>query len=231
MTMSEQQDQPAAEPPQTGGDADLKPPPAEARPRERSSAKPWLIGCGIGCAVLLLIAVVGAVMLAMGGVALYREVSEEVGQTFEEARPNALDAARETVDSLAAEGEIGAEHEQAYRELLEIADDESVSGTGAIVALTPILMPEDSQRGPGNLAEARAIAEFVEGHRDLGMFGLAQLPPEHQSVMARFQRVLEAHAPGHDFEFQGQAPGAEQKPVPPSEAGPQPAPVEAPNGG
>ena len=162
------------------GQAPPGPPPYE--PPQRRGVNPWLLGCGVGCGALVLVAVVAVAILYF---LVWPRFMSEVG-----------DIARQEVqrqyDRFKDDGRVPGEHEALYDELVEIGASEEASGSAAVAVLTVMMATlEDGEVSEDELAMLTSIRDILVEDPSIGFLEMLQIMAEHPELENQFQEQFE----------------------------------------
>ena len=150
---------------------------AEETPKKKTN---WLLGCGIGCGVLIVLAVVVGVAIVLL------------------ARKGMETASREMAENLASEyaqlkntGKVPEQHAALFDEIVQIAQSSGASLYARTLCLAVVLGAlDDGAVNESELKVAQDLLALLRGNPDLGMFQMStfmQNHPQFQQTFGQYQ--------------------------------------------
>lgn len=149
---------------------------AAAPAAQKSGAAKWIIGCGLGCFVLILIAV--AAVVGMGYFAI------KVGS--EQIKPELTKA----YSALKAEGKVPQEHQLLFDELVGLATQPDASFMAAAIGFgVSMEVLKDGQVTADELKQLTDVTELLRQNPDLGFVAAGKFFETHPQLQEVFQRI------------------------------------------
>ncbi len=163
--------EPVAPPP---GAAPYPPPPPP-----KSSGLKWLIGCGIGCFIILILL---GVIMAAGGYFLARQFPElkatmasQLSQQYEQAK---------------TAGEVPAEHIPTFDAIVNAVQQEETSFMGAVIGMAAVMGSiQDSTVSAEEAEAAQATLELLQTNPDVGLMEGGQFVESHPVLQQKVQEL------------------------------------------
>lgn len=141
----------------------------------------WLMGCGIGCAILVL-----GVAVAVAGIGWfgYRLVGTAKGEVVKEFRAN--------YDKLIEDGKVPEEYRPMLDHIVEIAEREDSSFWAATIGMTAVM--SSLEDGVVSEKEAHLLTElrdFLSNNPGVGFIGLGKFLSAHPELQEDFDAAQE----------------------------------------
>jgi len=144
-----------------------------------SGKKTWIKACGIGCAVLVVIGIAGAVGVYLLAQKAMDAGAEAIAMQLEESYA----AAKEN-------GKVPEEHVALFDEIVEIATQDGaslwVTMTGTSAVLTSL---EDGQVDEEETALATAIRDFIKANPSAGLAEFNAFAEQHPELQQKLQNI------------------------------------------
>ncbi len=136
----------------------------------------WLVGCGIGCAVVVVVGIIGIV--ALGGLSYFM-----FDKVMQEGKIELVKELNREYQKLNDEGKIPEEHRPVLDELVALAKGDEVSA----MAIGMCVMTIDTAFQDGEISEDEAQAfvlyrDFLKENPDAGMMAVATFLSEHPEL-------------------------------------------------
>jgi hypothetical protein len=165
-----------------------------------SNTMKWVLGCGLGCLVLVIVCVV---LVAGGGYFAFTKGTAALGELMAQGLKTKYDA-------LKAEGAIPAERVAAYDEMVQIGQAKTTSPWATIMIAGAILGPlDDKQVSAEEAAQVQTVFDFVKSNPDCSVMEYGQFVEQHPELQGIMQKA--------QMEMQGMQPPAGMPPVPMNE--------------
>jgi predicted negative regulator of RcsB-dependent stress response len=146
---------------------------------QESGKKTWIKACGIGCLVLVVLGIAGAI-----GVYLLAQKAMEAGA---EAVAMQLE---ESYGTAKENGKVPEEHVALFDEIVEIATRDGaslwVAMTGTSAVLTAL---EDGEVDEEEVEMATAIRDFIKANPNAGLKEFTAFAEEHPELQERLQSI------------------------------------------
>lgn len=180
------------------------------RQQEKSGMPGWLMGCGIGCGVLIIAIIVGVVLVGgLGYFAMKKVMEEGKGEVVAELNTQ--------YDTYIENGAIPAEHRPLYDELRDLAVSDASSFPAVLMCFVAIQASfEDGEVTEQEVQIATEVRDFVKKDPQVGWIGMGTFFAEHPEFEQAFneaQRKFGGSAASDMTGDESQEP-IEEKPIP-----------------
>lgn len=137
----------------------------------------WLVGCGIGCLVLIVLGI-------LAGIGGYYAISQGMGE--------AAKALADQIDTRYQEakeaGAIPEEHQALTDKLVQHAKSEDATMWGVILVASPMLEAlEDNELTEEEVEDLQTVSDFLDEHPSVGLGDFTQFAEQHPEMGQQMQ--------------------------------------------
>ncbi len=174
------------------------------QPRQKSGMPGWLMGCGIGCALVALAAVVGIVLV--GGLGYF-----VVKKGMEEGKGELIAQLNAEYEKQIQNNAIAEEHRPVFDELHALGTDTTTSFPAVLMCLVAMQSTlEDGQVSEEDVKLATEVRDFVKNNPQAGFISMGTFMTEHPE----FQKMFNEAQQGFDVPME---PGTVEDTMEPGE--------------
>lgn len=187
------------------------------RPEQKSGVPGWLMGCGIGCGILVIAGIVGVLLL--GGLGYFA-----AKKVMEQGKGEVIAELNKEYDRYVADGVIPEEHKPLFDELHTLGTAESSSFPAILMCLVAIEAAlEDGEVTEEEVRVATDVRDFVKENPHVGFIGMGTFIGEHPELQQAFNEAQTEFGvpsePGASDAASEEVPEPEVTPAQPAGAG------------
>ncbi|MEA3366174.1 MAG: hypothetical protein U9Q79_11100 [Candidatus Hydrogenedentes bacterium] len=153
------------------------------QPEQKSGVPGWLMGCAIGCGILVVAGIV--VVLLLGGLGYFA-----AKKVMEEGKDEVIAELNKEYDSYVTDDVIPEEHKPLFDELHTLGTDKSSSFPAILLCLVAIEAAlEDGEVTEEEVRVATDVRDFVKENPQVGFFGMGTFIVEHPELQQAFNEA------------------------------------------
>jgi len=196
------------------------------RPGQKSGVPGWLMGCGIGCGILVVAAIIGIVL--MGGLAYFA-----TRKVMEEGKGEITSELNKKYDEYVQKGLIPEENQPLFDELRDLANNEKASFPAILMCFVAIQSTfEDGEVSESELKAATDVRDYVNENPEVGFIGMGTFIGEHPELQKAFNEAqYEFGVPSEPGASEDSTEGIEEPEAMPDQSGGEPEAAPAEPGG